>query len=321
MSLSTISTRLLNTSRDGDSTTSHTARHMQSRRFLQNINDNFLVQVVEEPTRRGALLDLVLMNKEGLVEDVKVGGRLSCSEHEMVEFRILCGGSRAISRIKILDFKGANFGLFKELLGGIPWVRAPEGRRIQECWSLFKHHFLHAQDRCIPLSKESRKGGRRPAYMSKELLVELRWKRKVHGMWKEGQATWEDYRNIVRACRDATRKSKIYMELNLAREVKDNKKKFFNYISSKRKTRDNVGPLLNKVCVLVMEDAEKAELLNAFFASVFTAKAGPQESQALEVREEACRKDDLPLAEEDCVRDHLSNLDAHKSMGPDGMHP
>jgi len=76
--------------------------------------------VVEEPTRKGALLDLILTNKEGLVEDVKVGGRLGCSNHEMVEFRILRGRSRAISRIKTLDFRRAKFGLFKELLGGIP---------------------------------------------------------------------------------------------------------------------------------------------------------------------------------------------------------
>ena len=47
----------------------HTARQAQSRRFLQSIDDNFLMQVVEEPTRKGALLDLVLTNKEGLVED------------------------------------------------------------------------------------------------------------------------------------------------------------------------------------------------------------------------------------------------------------
>jgi len=116
----------------------------------------------------------------------------------------------------------------------------------------------------------------------------------------------------------ATSKAKAHLELNLARDVKNNKKGFFNYISSKRKTRDNVGLLLNEVGALVTEDAE---LLNAFFASVFSAKAGPQESQAPEVKEEAYREDDLPLVDEDCVRDRLSNLDTHKSMGPHGMHP
>jgi len=256
----------------------HRARHTQSWGFLQRIHDNFLMQVVEEPTSKEALLDLVLTNKEGLVEDVKGGGRLGCSDHEKVEFRILCGGRRAISRIKTLDFKRANFGPFKDLLGGILWVRVLEGRGVQECWSMFNHHFLHAQHRCIPMRKKSSKGGRRTAWMSREVLDELRWKRKVYGMWKEGQATWEEHRNVVRACRDATSKAKVHLEMNLARDVKDNKNGFFKYTSSKWKTRDNVGPLLNEVDVLLTEDAEKAALLNAFFASVFIAKAGPQES-------------------------------------------
>ncbi|PKU46621.1 rna-directed dna polymerase from mobile element jockey- hypothetical protein [Limosa lapponica baueri] len=52
----------------------YAARHVQSRRLLQCIDDNFLSQVVEEPTRRRVLLDPVLKNKEGLVEDIKVGG-------------------------------------------------------------------------------------------------------------------------------------------------------------------------------------------------------------------------------------------------------
>jgi len=74
-----------------------------------------------------ALLDLVLINKKGLVEYMKVGAA-SWSDHEMVEFRILCGGSKAISRIKTLDFRRVKFGLFRDLLRGILWVKALEGR-------------------------------------------------------------------------------------------------------------------------------------------------------------------------------------------------
>ncbi|GAB0206830.1 hypothetical protein GRJ2_003148600 [Grus japonensis] len=262
----------------------NTARHAQSRRFLQSTDDNFLTQLVEEPMRREVLLDFVLTNK-GLAGDVKVEGSLGCRDHEMVEFRILRGRSRAVSRITTLDFRRANFGLFRDLLGTIPWVRDLEGKGAQEIWSIFKHHFLRAQDWCVLKNRKSSKGGRRPAWMSKELLEKLKGKKEVYSMWKKGMATWEEYKNVVRVCRDATRKAKAHLALNLARDVKDKKKGFFKYISSKRKTRENVGPLLNEVGALVMEDTEKAELLNAFFASVFTAKVDPQESQALEVGE------------------------------------
>ena len=41
------------------------------------------------------------------------------------------------------------------------------------------------------------------------------------------------------------------MELKLARNVKNNKKGFFDYIIRKRKARDNVGPLLIETGVLL----------------------------------------------------------------------
>jgi len=94
--------------------------------------------------------------------------------------------------------------------------------------------------------------------MSKELLAKVKWNNKVYGTRKEAQTTCEEYRNVVSVHRDATRKAKVHLELNLERDVKDNKKGFFKYIRSKQKTRENVGPLLNEVRALVMEDTEKA---------------------------------------------------------------
>ncbi|GAB0178861.1 hypothetical protein GRJ2_000351400 [Grus japonensis] len=70
-----------------------TAGHKQSRTFLECVDDNFLLQVTEEPRRRGAMLDLVLTSKEGLVGNVKLKGSFGCSDHEMVEFKILTQGS------------------------------------------------------------------------------------------------------------------------------------------------------------------------------------------------------------------------------------
>lgn len=72
------------------------------------------------------------------------------------------------------------------------------------------------------------------------------------------------------------------MELNLAKDLKINKKFFFKYTSRKRNSRQNVGPLQNEVGVLMTEDTEEVELLNVTFASGFNAKASPQ---SLEVRE------------------------------------
>jgi len=74
------------------------------------------------------------------------------------------------------------------------------------------------------------------------------------------------------------------LELNQARDVNDNKKVFFKYISRKRMTGENVGPLLNGAGALVTKNMEKTELLNTIFASVFTAKVSPQKSQTLETR-------------------------------------
>jgi len=85
---------------------------------------------------------------------VKVKGSLGCSDHEMVEFKILRVARGVRSKLPTLDFRRADFGLIEDLLGRIPWDKALEGRGAQESWSVFKDHLLQAQEQCILTKKK-----------------------------------------------------------------------------------------------------------------------------------------------------------------------
>jgi len=72
--------------------------------------------------------------------------------------------------------------------------------------------------------------------------------------------------------------------LDLAKDVKGSKKGFCKQIDDKRKTRENVGPLMNGTRDLITQDMEKAEVLNALFDSIIIRKTGLQEFQAPETK-------------------------------------
>ncbi|GAB0188890.1 eukaryotic translation initiation factor 4E [Grus japonensis] len=80
-------------------------------------------------------------------------------------------------------------------------------------------------------------------------------------------------------------------------DVKDKKKSFYRYVSDKRRTRENVGPLRNETGDLVTQDVEKAEVLNDFFALVFTGKCLSHTAQVTEGRD--WEDAELPTVEED----------------------
>jgi len=76
-----------------------------------------------------------------------------------------------------------------------------------------------------PKKGMSGKNARWPAWKNKELLDKSKHRKEPYRGWKQGQVAWEGYREIVQAAR--VRKSKALSELNLAGDVKHNKKSFY----------------------------------------------------------------------------------------------
>jgi len=69
----------------------NTAERKQPRRFLECVEDNFLTQLVSEPTREGTSLlqcNLLFANRKRLVGDVVVRGRLGLSDLKRTEFLV-----------------------------------------------------------------------------------------------------------------------------------------------------------------------------------------------------------------------------------------
>ena len=79
-----------------------TSASEQFQTFLQCVGDIFLTQLVRESTRGSKILDLLYVNRKGLAGDVKVGGHLGQSDHEMLDFLILVEPWRGVSRTALL---------------------------------------------------------------------------------------------------------------------------------------------------------------------------------------------------------------------------
>ena len=81
----------------------------ESSKFLEIVEDNFLYQKVLEPTRENNVLDLVLTNKSGVIENIEVGEPLANSDHNSIRFDIIINGKIKENKSVVPNFRAANF--------------------------------------------------------------------------------------------------------------------------------------------------------------------------------------------------------------------
>jgi len=203
---------------------------------------NFLSQVIDTPTRENVILDLMVTKASEVMGDINTGGSLGCSDHALEEFAVLTDKCQVKNEVRILKFKQAKCQLFKELVSRTPWETVLRERGTQQSWQMFKETFCRAQELSVPRCNKSGKEGKRPAWLSQDLLVKLKGKRELCRQWNQEKGSREEYRDAAGLSRDELRRARSQLELNLAKDSKNNKKGFYRYVNHKRKVKECLPP-------------------------------------------------------------------------------
>uniref|UniRef100_A0A803JLD2 Reverse transcriptase domain-containing protein n=1 Tax=Xenopus tropicalis TaxID=8364 RepID=A0A803JLD2_XENTR len=298
------------------------AKSEKASRFVNMLNDNFLFQVVQEPTRNESILDLVISNNTELISNICVGEHLGNSDHNMVSFEIMLQRQLYKGVTKTLNFRRADFASLRASLQCVNWERLFMGLDTEGKWNIFKTLLCRYTQQYIPLVSKERHRKAKPLWLNKRVKVEVGKKKRAFKAFKlAGTAeTFIRYKEANKACKKAIRQAKIEMERDIAARSKKNPKLFFNYVNSKKMKQEGVGTLLSRGGTLVDENGEKAEILNSYFSSVYTSEEPDNEGFPFNIPSASNLATGAWVTQEE-IQKRLEHVKVNKGPGPDGIHP
>ena len=89
--------------------------------FVDCFEENFLQQLVCEPTRGSNILDLILANESDLVHSLEVGECLGNSDHNMIRFCLSFQHGGKDNNTLIPNFAKGRYGELKLFLADFEW--------------------------------------------------------------------------------------------------------------------------------------------------------------------------------------------------------
>ena len=108
------------------SSTSSGKQHKVDIKFLDCIQDNYLVQHVDEPTRwRGAdqpsLIDLVITNEENMISNLEYHAPLGRSDHAVITMKLNCYVEKEVEMVTRKKYHLADYSAMKEEVKTLNW--------------------------------------------------------------------------------------------------------------------------------------------------------------------------------------------------------
>jgi hypothetical protein len=284
--------------------------------LLEAAETRGLVQLVTFPTQvRGNILDLIFVDRPDTVVQVEECGRLGKSDHSVLMLTTRADVLVAKTTEKVPNWGKADWDSIKAAVSSEHWRDTVRRKGAVEAWEAVKSRLEEAVAAWVPL--KPRRDPRFPGWMSRDILLKIRKKRRMWKAAKRGERV-EEYKQAEKEVTNMIRKAKRRMEKKLATETTKNSKPFYAYVKKKTRSRTTVGPIKKANGELSKGDAETAEELNNFFTSVFTSDSGSSTTADRRDIHPKLKKPSITTQE---VRKKLEKLSPYSAAGPDGIGP
>ena len=298
------------------------ARDTKNQTALEQLESE-LHQYVNTPTRDNNILDLVLSTGEDLVSDLKVGLEYSTSDHRLITFKVkMKNKALNSSKEKVPDFRRADFVKLRNLLANSDWNNMLTVRDINKSWEIFQGIFNGAVNQCVPFRNRRKQVNTKPKWWTNEISRNLTTKKRAHDRYvvTRDQNDRDEFCRVRRETKRLIRQSKRNLEEHIANSSKSNPKEFYSYVRNKKMLGSTIGPLATTDGNIVNEDTEMANILNDFFASVFTDE-DPGDIKPFPARHnDDTYLNNIHITERDILQT-VTKMNVNKTPGPDKISP
>lgn len=277
--------------------------------FANTISQCKLEQLVLSPTRNDNILDLVFVNDRKIVGDVIVSAGFSTSDHNCVEFSLLGQQLAEPKNFQYRNFRLANYNAISAYLATIDWVRLFfPCYSADQYWAVFRSVLQNAIDLFVPLCCTKRRAKNYPRYITRlNAAKRTAWRRR----FRSGGA------DMYKRCAAKYKRAVENLAHNRERSVllSGNVSAFYRFVNSKISSKRGIGPLKRVDGTLAISDVEKSEILNAYFASVFTVDNSANSAFPLRTNEHMS----FVIFDIDSIKKVMVKLSSSIACGPGGL--
>ena len=282
-----------------------------------------MYQYIHEPTRGESILDIVLSTNDNQINNVDIGPEFSISDHKSVFFTIECNAEvHNNSYEKMPDFRRADFDKLRTILENTDFSEIYRIQDVEQAWDMFIDMLGNAITECVPMRDRRPADNSKPKWWNIDIRNILLAKKRAYRRYKStySQADKLEYTRIRRETKRLIKISKKLLELHIASNCKENTKECFRYVREKKTLKSTIGPLLSAEGEIVTDERETADILNDYFASVFTVEGDRGEEATPYQMTVAAQLFLFDITKEYVMR-VIDKLKICKSPGPDKIYP